>query len=355
MGIYFGFYFIVAAMSIISEKILIKTNMKLGIIGLIAIAFFMSVFAGMRDVTVGTDIEVYGFSTFRNCFYSTSVTEYLEIYTSDYLYYCVNWCISRITTDFQVYLFGLQLISSVLICKMAYDYMEECSITMLIITYLLFYYATSFNILRQSVAVMIVLCNAKHIGKKRYYLSVLIAYFFHASALVCMIIPVLNKIMKSKYAAYIFNAVIGVVIAVALNLENVVRYIPFISDKYLSYLSSGNSDMRLNYLIVKIIMLLSIYAFYAICKNKEKTRIFMILLLFDIIFYALSAKVAYIYRLSYYFGVHIILLIPLISKSMTKVQNKVFFDIVMICMLILHWIVRYQIIKYDGILPYVFY
>lgn len=363
LSIYATVYFMVLLFTFILEIITKKNDNPRNFIILSIIPIFvLSIFASVRDFSVGTDIQVYGLSSFRNTYSFTNLISYLKFYSKEPLYYFLNYICSRISTNYHFFLFVLQFISSVILYKILYDYRHKISVTFMVFCYLTIWYNTSFNILRQTTAVMIIIYAFKYLKNNnsvKYIICVIVASLFHVSALVCFFNILLQYISKFRNRKlYYFISTVGLIMAVIFinELFNLILSKVSIFSKYQMYIHQ-DANIRIPYLIVKIVILLFLFLFsvgiFGKIKNKE-IELLLNLGIIDSILYFSSAFVKFGYRLSYFYLPHLIILIPEIQSNIKIRTNRLIFTVVSVFLLLFQWYVRYFVIMYDGVVPYIF-
>ena len=75
-----------------------------------------------------------------------------------------------------------------------------------IFSYLLLTYNMTFNIIRQSISIFIILYSYKFIETKnylKYIIGVIVATMFHTSALICALFPMIKIISNRKHTLYL--------------------------------------------------------------------------------------------------------------------------------------------------------
>ncbi len=351
--IYFGLYICVLILTFIAE-ILFKKNKIVSLFFIVLSILSMSIFSGIRDYAVGIDIKVYGLNIFSRCFRYNNLSNYMNNISSEQLYYLLNYVIHMFSNNYHVFLFVLQLISSILIYIMAFKNIEKYSPTFFIFCYFMLFYNTTFNILRQITAIIIILYSYSFLEKNEYIkfiIGVIVAYLFHSSSIVCLMFLIIKIICKTK-KAYLYGLIMGIGMIGCFYFADIIfPNLPFFSDKYFSYLTS-EANIRYKYLIVKTVILAFILFFKQYIKNNEEMDFLIIVSFFDVIFYLSSAFFKAGYRLSYFFGPYLFYLIPSMSKLLKGKRIKYIYVYGIILLLIFHWLTRYYFIGYDGVIPY---
>jgi len=353
--IYFIIYATVIFLSSISRKVKNKTCRSLLVLLCIVI---LSMFGGLRDYSVGTDVTVYGLNTFSASLNFNNFVDYINTIDMEPLFLLLNYGVSRLTSNYHVCMFIFQLVTNTLIFKIAYDNQKECSFTLMICVFLFVWYNSTFNILRQSIAILIMLYSYKFIKQEKnvpFICCLIVAFLFHKSALICLTYPVIYKISKNKNQ--ILSLLILTIIMLFLfnNVSNMIQLVNISAfDKYEYYVLTEKTNLNLLYFTVKCLIFIVISIFCIVLKKNEEETMKDLLFfeLFDVLFYLLSNFVLYGYRVSYYFLPFLILLIPNIYSRIRIKQNRIFFISLIIILLNIQWLVRWYVIGYDGVIPY---
>ncbi len=199
MIIYLLVFVIVEILAIICNKVEKNKNTKIFAFMIIMI---LSIFAGVRDLTIGTDVNVYGANWFQIACDCQSFEDYISlINTTDIGYLFINYIVSRFTTNVNVFLFIIQLICNSLVIITLYKYRERCPFWLSLLTYLSIFYCRTFNILRQSIALSILFYSIKYLYKNKnlkYLIAIIISSLFHYTAVFGVVILVLKRICESK-------------------------------------------------------------------------------------------------------------------------------------------------------------
>ncbi len=327
----------------------------------------LSLFAGFRALDVGTDISVYGERFFRYCQRFPSFTRYISTLNMEKGYLFLNYIVYKISNNLHVFLFILQLISASVIYIIAYREREKGSMWLIVLTYLCLWYNTTFNILRQSISIAILLYAYKFIEEKKYIkyvIAVGIAFLFHKSAILCLTIPIISILSKTKLKKiYTFLMVVAVLIlynSLDFFIYIIENFFPFL-EKYLRYFNLDENIPNINwkFAFFKLIMLIGILIFSKRLRTtetkKENSSLLIIMAILDVLLYCSSAVIKYGYRLSYFFLPHLIILYPRIDWSLKGYKGRTLYRICVVIFLILYWYFRYAVIGYDGTIPYHFY
>ncbi len=355
MLIYLVVFIVITILNVISEYVY-KSNRKGGYIISFICILILSIFAAIRNLSVGTDIQVYGLQVFNRCSNYDSLWNYLSIFKNEYLYYAMNYIIYYLFKNIHILFFIFQLFSVSIVYYLGYK--NKGHLWLYVLTYMLIVFNSTFNILRQTMAIFIVMYSFKYINEKKYYkfvIAVILACFFHASAMICFILLPINRIsnMKHKYLITILISILAIALMSSLDSFSVwISGTSLISDKYVRYIVSEKNNFNFKLALVKIIMFFVVLLFSKSSEKKESNSFLLLLPIMDFILFLSSKWIVYGYRMSYYMLPFYIILIPKIDESLKEKKGKMLYRICIITVMLIYWIVRYVVFKYDGTIPY---
>ena len=224
--------------------------------------FIPSILAGLRDFSIGTDVQTYfvpQFNLSRSC---ASLHEYLgrRLSTGNELFFrSLLYFVGRFTDDAHWALFAVELIIMTCVFKGCYDHRDKVNASFLFIIYLFTYYNLSFNLIRQSIAMAIVFGYFSYLEQSKYRqfaAAVIVASLFHSSSILLLsMIAVHYFITKGKLREKALRKllVIAGVCLLCVSIRAVVYILigfGFISNRWLAYVNGRSvSDELLNTII----------------------------------------------------------------------------------------------------------
>lgn len=335
------------------------SNTKLKKIYAILAVVIPSILAGIRGMSVGTDIKVYIIKNFDLAIQYKSLLKYLSNFGDSYAYWTVSYLVSRLTKNVNAVLFIYQLIIMIFTFYVCKNNMKRCPVYLSYFTFLILFYNRSLNMSRQTIAIVIVLYALKYLEDKKYIkyiIWIVIASLFHFTALSAIFILLIYIIIKSDKSR-IFSSLIIILALVCLVfyeeivifLINIVHILP---DKYLSYTVS-NGYIKVYEIALKILfmVLISIYR-DIISKDDKYNKFFMYCLVIDIILYFIGAISKYANRITYYFGYMSVIIYPQVYKIAINKNQKKCMVIIYIALMCMYWAVYYGFFNNDQTLPY---
>lgn len=177
---------------------------------------FPALFAGLRGDFVGTDMHVYILNDFIIALNSNNFNELLRALPGREIGYLVLVFISSGIGDTPFwFLFIAQILTYGVVFLGVYKLRHKIDFTIALITYLMLFYNTSFNILRQSVACAFLFLAVVYLYDRNNFkslLCIICACLFHKAAFIGFILLGLvylyNKMNLSTTIKYIYPIII---------------------------------------------------------------------------------------------------------------------------------------------------
>ena len=289
---------------------------KIELLLLVLIGIWLFCVSAFRD-NVGIDFHVYehDFNTIRE----------LPVWQSGYFYYergylILNILLAVFFTDFQWVAIFCAGITVGLVIVTIYKYSEHALLSVLLYLGLAIYYA-SFCLIRQNIAVSIILCSFGFIKKKKTVKAILVVLFaslFHYSALVFIPVLLLMRVrLSKKFGLTIFGSVLILVIFFDAFVKLGVAIIP----TYRNYLQSDYmAGMSIKSVIIPWFWFAVLYVFKPRLLEKDpKNVVYVQFAFFGAILSLFQLRMQLFDRFVYYFTAFLILSIPsLVSCFDTK-------------------------------------
>lgn len=361
MVIYLIIFFISAISSWIGERFL-KSKKKKNFFLFSFIAILLpSALAGYRALGVGTDTKVYIEPLFKLAF---NYNSFIEFYNSIYfepLYMAITYLVSKFTTDVNVLYFILQFIIMIFSYLACFNLKKE-NYTMPYLMFLLLYYNKSLNMCRQTIAIVIILFATKYMIENKpikYFLWIVIAYGFHKTALIGLPLYFVYYMINIRKNERIINKVfiLSAVVFVLLIYRNLMMFLVsnnFLDARYLYYVKESNSNVIIEEIILRIIILFISLIFYKrITKINELNETIIYFLILDIFIYFVGFYANYAQRIAYYFGYYNIFIIPELYKMFKSRKDKTVIYFLILITISAYSFYYYGIRKYDETVPYV--
>ena len=298
----------------------------------IFILFFILV--ASREMTIGNDTQMY-LNLFEKCaqlkWNAVSFDGYFE---GGYL--ILNVLISYISSNKRFFMVVMSAIFNIIcyffIKKNSKDYLLS---TIMYVCSLYLY--TSMTMMRQYLALMIILSSFKFIKEKKlikYLLSVAFASLFHSSVWLTLLFYPIYHMKYTKKRVFI---IIIVSIIATLNIGPVINFIYSIIGRTNYYTSRIGSDSLANTLYTIVSLVMYIFAIYEIrkkAKNKEtddNNDFYLYILLFATCTNLIATNMNVLSRAVTYFSFLSIIALPNIIKNNIVEKNNL-----KICYLIIY-------------------
>lgn len=331
--------------------------------------FIISLFAGLRSETIGTDVLVYvkPYLDFINLYGLNWLMKYSDC---EILYLLFTTFVSILGGDLKLLLFLITFLISLLVYLYAYDNKDETDLFSVYAVYLFVFLGISFNLVRQSIAMAIILYSTKYLRNKKIFkfiISIIIASLFHSSSLIMLVLyPMYSMFGKKTEPLFKFIIIILSVV--------IVVFIPFLSN-YLYLISSRfnpdkfkdamYSHININYTweFVKIITLLFMLGLLKYNKNIDNNKYNLnyfnfckFLLILDFIFFQMGAIFKFSERFSYYFMlISYMYLIPcFLDIFLIDSKKNVIAYIFIFLILLFYFYFIYVQLGVSSIIPYKF-
>lgn len=284
----------------------------------------ISIFAGVRSDTVGTDMQLYGNNVF---FDSAKYSDFLTYYKNTHgwfkvepIYMFLNFVSSRIVKSPAFFYFLLSLIINTCVYASIFKFKEKLNTTYAWISYLFIYYGYTFNLLRQSLAIGFILLAFAFLYEKKYKwtgLFTLIAWGSHFSSIPMSILILclyfgLKKI-RNKMKALVILIVLLIILVITINpIVGFLIKSNLLSDKYAMYLTNFlGLGFSFKSLLLKVPVIgIFVYTYKHLDKDVEDYFFFLFIFIFDFIFYQLRIINVTFSRMSLYMYIFQVLSVP---------------------------------------------
>ncbi len=384
MYIYIIIFLVSCSLIALSNKISNKFFKK--IIEIIAV-LIPCILAGLRALSVGTDVQVYVEPLFNLASKSDSFLDYLKMswyrvwtykYVADFelLFNIMVYIITKLTHNIQWILFTIQIliIFPIYYGIKKFKQLKNKEWLAMLCFYLLFY-NISYNAMRQFISIAILfwgtscLINEKK-GDKKFFLSLILGYFFHKSALLGIVIFVIYKILKKKSKTNLTLTLgnhkilvrkIALLLIIFLSiififnssiLTNILELIGL--NYYVGYIN-GNVYFSIGKLIKYVpIILIIIFEYKQLIKN-ENSYFYILMFILDILISYFSTVNIYAVRISYFFQIFNIILFPILIGTTKYQLNKIINYVIILLYLGTYWYYNFVITGANETIPYLLF
>ncbi|MFV0979108.1 EpsG family protein [Latilactobacillus sakei] len=360
MFIYIFSFFLSTFFVYVSGKISNKTLSHIS--GIIAI-LILSILAGQRDFSVGTDVMVYVVPDFFKAQLHTG--NFLQFYTDEnngmeFMYMIVQYFGATFFKTPHITLFVLSFITNSFVYLGINNQLDIESKEIGWLAYCFLFYNLTLNMMRQSVSMAIIFyafSNFKRITFKKTIIFIVLATLFHSSGVIGILIYILFALSKVKNS-YIRNIITMLTLIVPFVLTNILEFMigyGVISDKYTLYFTFG-TDMKMDWqnILIRAIGFSSYFIYIKLRPEiRENERMYINIALLDIIFPMNNSYLTW--RSSTYLSFFEIKLFATGMKLFSnKNTSRILMQILLVFCMFLYWYYRYIILGYHDTYPYKF-
>ena len=332
----------------------------------------VSLLAGLRDYSVGTDIKSYGNSLFFYAYQYRPFWVYLDRFSHiEPLYLALVYFSSFISNEPHILYFftGILVYSFMLLSFIKFR--NHVPITLSWLCFLCLLYGDTYNAMRQTIAIAIGFWGFHFLLEKKYILlaiSIVIAFLFHNTAIIFGVIIVIYIILQKNNSFWVklllvfsatasvlmFNQILSLLMNTGLLQEKMERYLIGTS----SGLSIPAILIRLPFLMLIIIekklfwngrnVSRGIYSM----KNEAEGDFYIVMLMVEMFTVELSAFIGSLYRISLFFVPFRCLSYSRICGVQSK-KNRLIYSIMLAVYLLIIFVYQNQIKGNNEIYPYI--
>lgn len=353
----------------ISEILFKKKNQTLGIVASVFSILSLTWLCGVRDFSIGTDIGVYGEQTFQTAVKSLNLLDYISnpygtSRSTEYGYVFLNYIISRFTNNTHIFLFIIGLIVNGIIFVSIYLLRDRVSLVLGWLTFCFLFFGTTLNLLRQSVAISLVLLGTVLLYKGHTKISLIpfiLATSFHNSAVFALLIYFMGLLINKAKLRSKVNKILFIFTIIIMFMPRIVAFLNehgLLNDKYYQYILNTNNGISLNSILIRLPLLLLIIFIMWHKRNKlDKYNAWLYMLVVqEMLLIPLQSIGITVARLMLYFGVTKIIAYPMALEEITIV-NKITLQIIKLCYVLMLMIIFYEQVIIAGnnqIYPFIF-
>lgn len=370
----------------LEEKLSSKN--KIGKILMLVLSILIpTLVAAFRSDIIGTDVRTYvkpiqdwansnsTYSDFIN--YSGTLINGEPFNRFEKGYVSLVYFCSRINSSlsFNLFVSELIMIGCVLYGLIKFNRIRKISIVLGLFVFYTIFYNMSFNMVRQSIAMFILLFGFNYLLKEewlKYFVIVVLAYLFHNSAIIGLLFFVVYYFLyckkQGKYNFSIRNEVItnemlrtAIVILIGLILllilpilRNIINAMGF--SQYAAYIPS-HINFSLRQILVRLPFLLVLLAEWQDNKDNKLRYFYLIMFLTDIFVSQFSGNettsTGYGSRIAWYAAVFYIYALPDMLNTKNK-GKEIILTVLLVIYLIIYWYVFTVVLNYNATVPYIF-
>lgn len=288
---------------------------------------FPSLVGGLRDETVGRDLQTYGIEWFYKAVYSRSFPLYIEsVSNPEYGYLLLNYVCGSITSNINFFFFITELLKMVLLGMTAIHFRKKIIAPLLVFSYMLYFYWLGLSMMRQSIALCICLYSMTYFFDAKYWqflLLCLIAYLFHNSAFVFLGVGVMYWIKDIRFS-FLIN-----IAAILFLLTNSISILLYLSQTGLVKMELADLYINSGVDIPRTSLFLLFFCFGCLYVSQKKegewdsvVKMLRLTLLYCLFFFIMSAFFEVAFRIAYYQMIVIMVLMPWIFRQSKKNNGR---------------------------------
>ena len=340
--------------------------------------------AAFRAMNVGTDVMVYVKPLTESAIVSGNLKEYFNcywflewrnLYAVDYDigFSMVVYVVAKLTRSLPAVLFAIQALMIVPVYIAIARNRKNMPVWIGMAIYLLLYYNSTLNMMRQWVAMAFLLLAFQMFMEKRGYWTVIlsvVAFLFHSTAVVAIPVYLLYWLLwmpkdrsltqgnLSVRISTIFAVLIFLVAIVALmNLSLVIKLLSMVG---LSQFSNYLQGDQITLLPGQIALRIPLFAMLFFCWKEldEKWRItpfFLATLLLDLVVSHLVSVDVNALRISFYLSMYNMIWIPAAIGSCKSKEKRILLSVLVVCYGLFYWYYTYVLQLRHETYPYQFY
>lgn len=372
MLIYLGVFGVSIALTFYGEYLRKKENRAGWVVCIVLAVLLVSVLAGARDLSVGTDSLAYSWWV-DDAGYCSTVTQAMrmergtEPFCMILAYLAVKFLGGVYAFFFLSGLLTYGFAMAALVCLR-----DHIALPYGWAAYLFLFYGNSLNQLRQALAMTVVLFAITLLMQKKYLASVVLLAFsvsIHNSAALGVGILLLYLVLKKWNTVPVKGVLVGGMVAAAVFyrqlFELMGKLVPAIQ-RFTGYLDFGNVHFSLNPILIRLpFLLLALWLYREFSAEDEAGKDSFTKLDADFLLIMMAAELVTaemrvisvnIYRISLYFGVFRCVLIGRTAKVLEQKQgHRVFYRLVLagiLALLVVIWLYQAVLKGNDEIIPY---
>ena len=248
---------------------------------IVFVIVILTLFFGLRDLNVGVDATLYCFPDFYSALHSNTIFDLIQVRENEFLYLSFVYLSACISNEFSIVLIELALIT-ILFYFYAISLLEKWGkgyIVAFLLILLIFYSFHFVNLIRQSIAIPIILCAFLMYDKRNCkiwsLLLIAIAFGFHRTSIVAGIPIYLTLITSTSTNRKLYFCIAFITCVAILGLLGyIVNQLADsfeVLNKYSAYTDSngGNSwqTPKVSKILILFLLLNAIIVYYSKVKK----------------------------------------------------------------------------------------
>lgn len=320
-----------------------KKHKTVFIIASVAAVLIPCMVAALRADSVGTDIGVYVRPMFENArnalnfsqYWNSSwfsVWHYKYVYEHEFGFSALLYLVARLTGSMGCVLFFIQAFTVVPIYVALSLDRKKAPVWPGMLVYYLLYFNSTLNMMRQWMAMGVLLLAYQLLLRKKYggcMLLFCVAFLFHYSSLIFLPIVAVwwflrqfqkrtlvqgSVILSTRMLMVFLIFAFGVL--VLLNLKLILQLVVSLGlDRFTNYLQGEALSLMLSQLILRLpVLCITLLSWKRLRKATPEAHFLLAMLLLDVLAAQIVSIAKYALRISYFFASFSVLLVPYLFK-----------------------------------------
>lgn len=309
-----------------------------------------SILAGIRDVSVGTDVLVYAYPVFKDAYYAPDFDSlFYQWQRIEVGYLWLNYLVSGMTSSHNVFLGLIMFIELLFIFLILRQWKNKIPLWVGMLIFYLLFFNLSLNMMRQAIALSIGFYGMKYIFNRKFFLFafwIFVGFLFHKSNIVLVLFyPLYTFANKFRSIKCMFLFIIIGIACISLFQKVLADYLSSMGS-YFTYISNYIESIGKEKFPYNTLAFYSLLFILFLYKREEFLIIWGKVGYF---FQYLVALIIFIPFLDYYGGTYahrfypivtwwLIILIPCIFYSFDKIRKNIL-NILIISYCFFYWYV----------------
>lgn len=328
-----------------AETHLIKRNhyrnrLNIGHLYLAFAGMIPCVLAGLRADTVGTDVQIYAVKTMEEAVKSHSFAymSRIDVTYTEVLYRVLAFVVSRVFVDTGWLLFYTEMIIIANVIIAIYLFRNDISMPKAYAVFMFMFYHVTFNVMRQSIAMALLLVMFYYLKEKKYikyWLLALVAFGFHSFSILIsallFVFFIFEKFYRKGWQKSAL-ATVGLIIIVSFKYLSNSVYVFLLKalPRYARYISDLDGEKKSLFIILLspafwMSIVLFIVSSIAVKKSnmlKGYLNVIYVLLLIGFACTVIQIYIGIAYRIGVYLKVFLVIFAPHYFKYKSYISSR---------------------------------
>lgn len=354
MLVYLFIILLTTFFTFLAEKTIDRSKIAFVFVSILVLVI-PSFMAGVRNLSVGTDVSVYETQMFHLATQSESLIEYCEAAHNEFFFLVINYFASYFSDSIVAGLFMIEFFVIFFAYLAMVRMRHYAPMWMMMALYMFGFYNLSFNLMRQVIAVSYLLFCFTYLLKdnsiKKYILLLILSFFFHKTAVIggmafLYIFIALNSRRMFKIPLTVMY-ILGCV-GVFFLFQYLLTLLASLGGRFEHFVAYGGGDEAgskwvpavFTILLMGdfILIIVSALYYYLGCDDKRTAYIVFMVAVVDTMSQKLGGYTAYASRLSCYFcGVYVLLLPRMMQDKLIHKQTRFILKILLVIAFLIIW------------------